>query len=192
MAEEISSVKEIELERKVDSTFFKVPYHREAFNKITEGKDLAVVVEEMKTTKNKLVRVVSQPSFMRRLQDFFFSHELKKEVIRVQYFEALAKKAFRSLEEIKDDQVIREFSKLLLDKETRKILGPQFATLILNFLKTNQSATRMDKEEQEEAVEKAFDYKDTNFESQDGEPKQIQDSGVDKGKETENKQESKD
>lgn len=185
MAKEIISQ---ELVKSIDARFWKVPYHRTVFKLLTDGKSLADMLVEMNTTKAKLVRVVSLPSFLRRLEIWFANHTLRKEVIRCLYFEKMAERAFQSLPIVKDDTIIREFNKLLLDKEAKKILGPKITTLIMNFFK-GRKAQFPSGAEAEDRIQKAFGYAETKFLEPDVKPKQtIKDSSVDQGESAPDKQ----
>lgn len=145
-----------------DRNFWRSSYNREVFSRMIDGETLDEIIDSMKTTKCKIARVVSDSSFLRRLQDYFVSYSLNKEILRYKYTQKLAREAMNRIPKMDDQAIVKEFGRMLRS-DPPETNAPRIVGMILDFFKDQMNIGSKRKDEEEFNPKEEFGYEEANF-----------------------------
>lgn len=162
--------------------------HRKVFSEALQGKTIAEISKALKISEVRAVGIYRNPRFLDRLQDYLFICEIRKALIQAHHLEKMWKDIDSQLKQVKPEAYLKEFHRLLLDKEFKKTLNLSFVKII----REKRAAAKKAEAEQEEKSRKYFGV--TELHVTDEERKQIQqvDNGLDSGLEDQDEQKSAD
>jgi len=199
-----------DIEVTTTSVLFNNPRVVRIFEMVTQGKTLEEIKADLNITSDvKLLNTICHPQFLRRLQNYLIYSDIRQTVLRVEETETMrqAVEQRRHADVNKDaepkqllfpkisaTELMKEYHKLLMNKETKHTLSPELLQMIYKFMSNNKKPKEKVQDDQQvtDETKAAFGYEETQF--TEVKPKELDeptnDSGMDTPEAPENQQES--